>query len=36
MGHKDINMIMKVYAHLDEEKEKTSSKINEMFKDVAL
>lgn len=31
MGHKDIKMIMEVYAHLDEEKEKTSKKINKIF-----
>ncbi len=27
MGHSDYTMIMKIYAHLDEEKEKTTSKI---------
>lgn len=28
MGHSDINLIMKIYAHLDEEKENTVDKLN--------
>ncbi|SHI44867.1 tyrosine-type recombinase/integrase [Parasporobacterium paucivorans] len=37
MGHKDIQMIMRIYAHLDEQKEKTEEKINTMFdKKIAL
>lgn len=28
MGHSDINMIMKIYAHLDEERENTSEKLD--------
>lgn len=30
MGHSDYSMIMKVYAHLDEKKEKTSEKIEKI------
>lgn len=37
MGHSDKKMIMDIYAHLDEEKENTASKINNTIKlDVAL
>lgn len=28
MGHSDINMIMNVYAHLDEQKEKVQTKLD--------
>jgi hypothetical protein len=28
MGHRDTKMILEVYSHLDEEKEKTARKIN--------
>lgn len=31
LGHKDTAMIMKVYAHLDEQKENTAEKINAVF-----
>lgn len=31
MGHKDIKMIMEVYAHLDEEQENVSEKINNLI-----
>ena len=31
MGHADTTMIMKVYAHLDEEKENTAAKLNAVF-----
>lgn len=31
MGHADTTMIMKVYAHLDEEKENTATKLNAVF-----
>lgn len=31
MGHADTTMIMKIYAHLDEEKENTTEKVNLMF-----
>ena len=32
MGHKDTTMIMKIYAHLDEQKENAAEKINSVFK----
>ena len=32
MGHTDTKMIMQVYAHLDDEKEQTSEKINACIK----
>ena len=31
MGHADTTMIMRIYAHLDEEKENTTEKVNSMF-----
>lgn len=31
LGHNNINMIMEVYAHLDEQQEKTTDKLNDMF-----
>lgn len=31
LGHANTNMIMRVYAHLDEEKEDPTSKLNKMF-----
>lgn len=31
LGHSDITMIMKIYAHLDEEKENAAEKLNAMF-----
>ena len=31
MGHSDLNQIMKIYSHLDSEKENLDSKINSMF-----
>lgn len=33
MGHANTNMIMKVYAHLDDEREDSAGKLNEMFGD---
>lgn len=32
MGHNNVNMIMQVYAHLDEMQERTTDKLNDMFK----
>lgn len=32
MGHEGINMIMQIYAHLDEEREQTTEKLNALFK----
>lgn len=31
MGHSDYNMILKVYAHLDQEKEDTPNKIRHII-----
>ena len=31
LGHSDIQMIMRIYAHLDEKKEKTSEKLDAIF-----
>ena len=31
LGHSDVTMIMKIYAHLDEEKENAAEKLNAMF-----
>jgi integrase len=32
MGHNSINMIMEIYAHLDEMQERTAEKLNDVFK----
>lgn len=32
MGHSDINMILRVYAHIDDDKERAAEKINETIK----
>lgn len=36
MGHSSYQMIEKVYAALDEEREKSSEKLDEIFKDISL
>ena len=32
MGHNGVEMIMRIYAHLDEEREQTAEKLDNMFK----